>query len=81
MPKPRKSSREEGKNSRQEAGFGPVAAGMEAAVSGVEIGLDGHKEEGAYDADAEVKIGQGCADIAGEWSGLMKVGLGISGLG
>jgi hypothetical protein len=46
------------KNSRQEAGFGPVAAGMEAAVSGVEVGLDGHKEEGAYDADAEVEVSQ-----------------------
>ena len=49
---------------------------MEAAVSGVEVGLDRHEEEGAYDAGAEVEVGQGCADIAGEWSGLMKVGLG-----
>ena len=46
---------------------------MEAAVSGVEVGLDRHEEEGAYDADAEVEVGQGCADVAGEWSGLMKV--------
>jgi hypothetical protein len=46
---------------------------MEAAVSGVEVGLDGHEEEGAYDADAEVEVSQGCADVAGEWSVLMKL--------
>ena len=53
-------------NSRQEAGFGPVTAGMEAAVSGVEVGLNGHEEEGAYDAGAEVEVGQRCADVARE---------------
>jgi hypothetical protein len=31
---------------------------MEAAVSGVEVGLDGHKEEGAYNADAKVEVSQ-----------------------
>ena len=46
---------------------------MEATISGVEVGLDGHKEEGAYDADAEVEVSQGCADIAEEWSGLMEL--------
>jgi hypothetical protein len=62
-----------GKSSRQEAGFGPVATGMEAAVSGVEVGLDRHKEERAYDADAEVEVSQRCADIARESNGLMKL--------
>lgn len=49
---------------------------MEAAVSGVEVGLDGHEEEGAYDTGAEVEVGQRCADVAGEWSELMEVDLG-----
>jgi hypothetical protein len=53
-------------NSRQEAGFGPVTARMEAAVSGVEVGLNGHEEEGAYDAGAEVEVGQRCVDVARE---------------
>jgi hypothetical protein len=44
---------------------------MKAAVSSVEIGLDGHKEKGAHDADAEVEVSQGCADVTGEESGLV----------
>ena len=47
---------------------------MEAAVSGVEVGLDGHEEEGAYGADAEVEVGQRCADVAREWEWVNEVG-------
>jgi hypothetical protein len=42
---------------REEAGFGPVAAGVEAAVAGVEVRLDGHEEEHDCNADGEVEVG------------------------